>query len=321
MYVSISAVKGLVRRLYRSDAPLTVSGAVMFVCLMAFLVGLAIDPRVIAGAPRWLKPAKFALSIGVYCLTLAWVVGYLPKFRRTRRIVSRVTVGAMMTEMSIIALQAARGTQSHFNVQTPLDALLFGIMGLAIVAQTFISIAVAVALFRQTFDDRALGWALRLGMSLTIAGALFGGLMTQPTGSQLEQMKAGEVVTSGAHTVGGADGGPGVPITGWSKQHGDLRIPHFVALHALQVLPLFALILRRARLSDDRRVRLILALTASYVALVGLVLWRALAGLPLLVLDWGALSLLLTWLLSSAAFVAAALGGTRVKRLPVASVA
>ena len=34
----------------------------------------------IGGAPAWLKPAKFAASIAIYTLTLAWVFTYLPEW-------------------------------------------------------------------------------------------------------------------------------------------------------------------------------------------------------------------------------------------------
>jgi hypothetical protein len=202
----------------------------------------------------------------------------------------------MFIELGSIALQAARGTTSHFNVSTPLDAALFMIMGGAIVTQTLATIAVAVALFREQHQDRALGWALRLGMLLTIAGASLGGLMTRPTDAQLADMKAGNVMVSGAHTVGAPDGGAGIPVTGWSREHGDLRVAHFLGLHALQVLPLAALALRRTRASGAQRTRLIAVLAGSYAGLVGLLLWQALRGQPLLSPDASTLAALLTWI-------------------------
>ena len=181
----------LLSRLWAADAPLTAVGLLMVGLLGVAVVGLWIDARSVTGAAVWLKPAKFAASIAIYTLTLAWVFTYLPAWTRTRRLVSRTTVVVMVVEWAIIALQAWRGTTSHFNMGTPLDATLFTVMGAAIVLQTFTSIAVAVALWRQRFDDQALGWALRLGMTITIIGALSGGLMTRPTAQQLEQLRPG----------------------------------------------------------------------------------------------------------------------------------
>ena len=154
---------------------------------------------------------------------------------------SWVTTVTLLLEIVIIDLQAWRGTTSHFNVGTVLDGVLFTIMGIAILVQTLAAIAVAVALWRQHFSDRAIGWALRLGMTITIVGAMTGGLMTQPTRAQLDDARAGNRMTvSGAHTVGAPDGGPGLPGTGWSREHGDLRVAHFLGLHALQILALAA---------------------------------------------------------------------------------
>jgi hypothetical protein len=242
------------------------------------------DSREITGAPAWLKPGKFAISTAIYTLTLAWVFSYLPDWPRTRRIVGRLTAVVMVLEVAIIALQAARGTTSHFNVGTSFDAVLFLVMGLAIFAQTFTSIAVAVALWRQRFADRALGYALRLGMTLTIVGAFVGGLMTRPTEAQLEAAEvSGRIAIAGAHTVGAPDGGPGLPITGWSTEYGDLRAPHFIGLHALQTLPILTLLLFRG-LQDQMRLRLTLVTATLYAVVFAALLLQALTGRPLLAL-------------------------------------
>ena len=189
------------------------------------------------------------------------------------------TAIVFVLEVAIIDMQAWRGTTSHFNAGTTLDRTLFIVMGAAILVQTFVSVAVAVALWRQRFDDRALGWALRLGMTLTIAGALTGPLMTRPTAEQLATARAGGgMPIIGAHTVGGPDGGPGVPVTGWSRVHGDVRVPHFIGLHAIQALALVALGLRRWRRPEAVRVRAVLAFAASYASLFLLLLWEALRG-------------------------------------------
>jgi hypothetical protein len=273
----------MLKRLWKTDAPLTMAGLLMLPALVVAAVGLIVDPRLIMGSPAWLKPAKFALSIAVYVFTLAWMFTFIPGFKRTRRIVGWVTAIVMALELSIISLQAWRGTTSHFNFSTPLNAVLFTVMGTAIVVQTVTSVAIAVALWRQEFEDQALGWALRLAMIITIIGAFSGGLMTRPTADQLAAAHAGQAMpVIGAHTVGAPDGGTGIPGTGWSAAHGDLRVPHFVGLHALQVLPLFALALRRRRLPADSKIRLTLIAAGSYFALFAILLAQALRGEPVL---------------------------------------
>ena len=293
--------------LWRASAPLTVTAFGMLGVLALTALGLAIDPRLVTGAPVWLKPAKFALSISIYAFTLAWIFSFLGAWPRTRRLVGWTTAGVMALELGIIALQAYRGTSSHFNASTPLDMALFSVMGLAIVVQTITTIAVAIALWRQRFDDGALGWALRLGMTMTIVGAFAGGLMTAPTSQQLAAAKAGEgMPIAGAHTVGAPDGGSGMAGTGWSAEHGDLRVPHFIGLHALQAIPIVALVLRWRMVSAAVGVRLVAIAAASYAALFGIVLMQALRGQSLLMPDALTLTLLTSWLLTTAAAMAAA---------------
>ena len=307
------------KTLWDSDRRLTAVGMGMAALLLLTGVALLIDPRQILGAPAWMKPAKFAASIAIYTLTLAWLFTYLREWPATRRVVSWVTSVTLLLEIIIIDLQAWRGTTSHFNVGTVLDGVLFSVMGIAIVVQTAASIAVAVALWRQRFADPALGWALRLGMTITIIGALTGGLMTRPTRAQLDDARAGHRMTvAGAHTVGAPDGGPGLPATGWSREAGDLRIAHFLGLHALQILPLAALFFTRRSWGDVRRVRMVWAAAASHVSMFALLLWQALRGQSVTAPDGATLIALALWaLLTASAFW---LAGSRAQSAPVHAV-
>jgi hypothetical protein len=120
-------------------------------------------------------------------------------------------------------------------------------------------------------------------MTVTILGAFTGGLMTRPTAAQLREARiTGQLPITGAHTVGAPDGGPGLPVTGWSTVHGDIRVPHFIGLHAVQALPLFVLVTRRR--PSATRVRIVLAVAAVYVLTFALLLTQALRGTPLVAL-------------------------------------
>lgn len=303
---TVNRLETFVTLLWRADAPLTAAGVLMLAALAGSLAGLWLDPRTITGAPAWLKPAKFAVSTAIYTLTLAWVFSYLPAWPRTRRIGGWTTAATLVLEVAIIDAQAWRGTTSHFNVGAPLDLSLWTVMGLAIVLQTLASIAIAVALWRQPFVDRALGWALRLGLSITILGASSAGLMTRPTAAQMAHARATHQMTVvGAHTVGAPDGGPGLPATGWSREHGDLRVPHFLGLHALQALPLFALAFLRRGWSETMRTRVMFTAAGNYALLFAILLSQALRGQALTNPDtttmtafamWGVLTVAAAWI-------------------------
>ena len=292
------------RSLWKTHPPLTAASLGLVAALAAFAIGLLVDPRTIAGAPAWLKPAKFASSIAIYGFTLVWLFRFLPGWPRTRAGVGWITAVVGPLETGLVALQAWRGTTSHFNVGTPFDRTVFGVMGAAILVQWIASLALIVAAWRQRFDDRALGSALRAGLLLAVVGAAMGGLMTRPTAAQLETMRStGRMAVAGAHTVGAADGGRGLPATMWSTEHGDLRVPHFLGLHALQVLPLIAVALGRLRqwITSEERLRLVRLAGFSYAALTAILLWQALRGQSVAAPDGTTLVALIAWALGTAA--------------------
>lgn len=295
--------------LWRSSPPLTATGIAMLVLAVPLMVVYVIDPREVGGVSAWLKPIKFALSTGIYSLTLAWVIGCLPGWPRLTRTTAWTTAVVFVVEVALIGLQAWRGVGSHFNVATPFDAAVFATMGVAIFVLWAASIGITVALFRQRFEDRALGHAVRVGMLLAVIGSGVGGLMTTPTDAQLARARAtGVMPLSGAHTIGAADGGPGLPGTGWSLEHGDLRVPHFVGLHAVQGLPLLALVLRRRGASRSRE-RLVAVAGVSYAALFVILLVQALGGQPLVRPEGSVALMWLVWVVATAA--AAWAGGHR----------
>ena len=264
--------------------PLVRMALVSTVLLLVALIGLAVDTRVITGAPAWLKPAKFGLSVAVYLLSLAWMVRDLPRTPTLRRATS--TIAWIITaEVLLICVQAARGTTSHFNVNTPIDSAIFSAMGLGIATVWIASAVILWQHWRAPSRDTSMAMALRFGLALNILGAGVGWTMTRPFPGQIEAMQRGErPYIVGAHTVGARDGGPGLPVAGWSIEHGDLRVPHFLGMHALQVLPILLLMvrgLRRTRNDAIERTVLVVATGACSIAFVA-ALMQALRGLPLL---------------------------------------
>ena len=256
--------------------------AVFLLMLAVFpvnVLGIFLDPRVITGAPAWLKPAKFSISVAIFAGTLAWMLRYLVRGKRAGQRAAAIVAVCLLLEILIIDLQAMRGTTSHFNIGTPLDAVLWGTMAAAIFVLWLATVWLCVLFFREPFVERALGWALRLGLLISVMGSISGGLMTRANAPQQAEMAYRRPAVIGAHTVGAADGGAGLPVVKWSTQHGDLRIPHFFGLHGLQAIPLlYFLLIRKRRAGTDQQTRLVTIAAASYAALAMLLGWQALRG-------------------------------------------
>ena len=261
------------------------ASVVSFVVLVIAAVGLVVDPRQITGNPAWLKPLKFAVSIAVYCATLAWLLTLVQGRRRLVRTAAWATGVALALELALIVLQVVRGTASHFNASTPFDDTVYQVMGAMLPVVYGGAVVTAVLLIRQRGLDPILASGIRGGLVVCLLG------MAQPV-LMMGNSGYADPGMLGAHTVGGADGGPGLPITGWSTRYGDLRVAHFVGLHALQVLPLLAWLLQRyaTRLGVPARVWLVRLATGASAAVVGLLTWQALRGLPLLRPDAAVLS-------------------------------
>lgn len=274
----------LTRTLWHAHRPLMVLVFAMTALAIVAATGLLIDDRTLGGAPIWAKPLKFALSFIAYGAMWAWLISLQTRWRRLGWWLGTAISIAAFIEMTIITAQVVRGHQSHFNSLTPLDALLFRIMGMVIVVLFLASLVWAGTLWRQDIGDRSLTISIRFGTALTVVGLGLGALMLFPTPEQRASMADGTPTFVGAHSVGVPDGGAGLPLLGWSTEGGDLRIPHFVGMHALQVIPLAALVLivlsaRVPALRDvTTRVRLITVLSSSYAGVIALVTWQALRG-------------------------------------------
>ncbi|GGM04957.1 hypothetical protein ACFFX1_26230 [Dactylosporangium sucinum] len=308
----------------RLHRPLLFVAAVTAAGFLFTLAGLVADDRTLGGAPVWLKPMKFTLSFGIYAITLAWL---LPRFRKGRRVAwwaGTALAAALLAELGAISFQAARGHYSHFNTMTPVDAQVIQVMTVGVLALYLGNlILIVVLLLRDHALEPELRWAFRFGLLIAFAGMVEGFFMNVPTAAQKAAAQAGQPTLIGAHTVGVPDGGPGLPVTGWSTIGGDLRIPHFLAMHALQLLPLVALALRAlsrrrpALGATATRVRLVLVAAGGYAGIVALTTWQAYRAQPLFRPDATTLAALaaLVVLVAAAALIVVSAGRSADRRI------
>lgn len=241
-----------------------------FVALLVVLSALSLfDSQQILGINRWIKPSKFASSIAIYFVTLGVYLNFLRGFEKSKKIIALGVIGLLTGEMILILAQAIRGTTSHFNVAKPFDAAVFILMGLMIAVNTLLVVYLTILYFRAHIDlPNALIWGMRFGLILFLLASAEGGYMSAQTG----------------HAVGAADGGAGLPFVNWSTEAGDLRAAHFVGMHALQAIPLFAamLIFLQKRFSAIRATALTIGFSMLYLAAFSIVFTQALRGKPLL---------------------------------------
>lgn len=254
----------MIAKLYNGQKPLMIAGAVSFQFFLSMAVLSLIDPTQILGISRWIKPMKFFISIAIFLWTVGIYLFYLRGQQRFSRRISWGFIAIMTIEMAIITLQSARGTTSHFNNSTPLNDALFSIMGISIVTSTVLTAIILYKYFRADIElPRSIVWGMRLGLIVFLLGSIEGGYMSTQIG----------------HTVGAADGGPGLPIVNWSTIAGDLRIAHFIGLHSLQAIPIAACLFERYRIAPVAGTA---AFALIYFATFTALFAHALMGRPLI---------------------------------------
>lgn len=214
-------VTNLMQRSHAASPALWRSMLAMLVLAFVFTVLLRIDQRLLAGVNVWVKPAKFALSIGLQFATVAWVMSLLPSAeRRGRRFAPALLLWSGWLELAYITFRAARGEASHFNQATPVAAIAYALMGVGAVCMVAASFRVGQVLWRHR-KSSLLVEAAALGLML---GSILGGLSGVYLGNQ-----TGHFTSPATSTIG---------LFGWSSSGGDWRVAHFAGLHAAQVLPL-----------------------------------------------------------------------------------
>ncbi|MEZ4678676.1 MAG: hypothetical protein R2932_31120 [Caldilineaceae bacterium] len=243
----MSTLTQLLGKAWRFNRLLTLAGLLHLLLIPVLCIAMVADPKVITGSNGWIKPLKFAISLPIYSFTVTWLLTYIQGRRRIVQTIANITGVVALTETALITLQVLRGTTSHFNVSTAFDAAVFSTMGTAITILATVNLITVILLALQRLDNTVLATAMRLGALISFVGMMVAFLMTSgPTPAQRAALEAGgDATIVGAHSVGVEDGGPGLPLLGWSTVGGDLRVPHFVGLHGLQLLPLLGFLLTR----------------------------------------------------------------------------
>lgn len=247
------------------------SGLTLLLMAVALTILIQVDTRMVQGVSTWLKPFKFAASAGLHLVTVAFLWSWLtPRVRDgiAGAILIRLLIVSCLFEVFYIAYQGALGTRSHYNLDTPISSAMFSLMGAmaTILVVTTLLAGVAVLVVREAGTDRSFRRAVGLG--LVLSGSL--GLLT---GAML--------AANGGHFVGvPLPDTASWPLFGWSREVGDLRVSHFIAIHAAQVMPLIGL--AAVAWKRERAGAIIYAAALALLVACLATAWQAWSGLPLI---------------------------------------
>lgn len=226
------------------------------------------DPRLLNGVSVWSKPLKFSLSLSIHFFTLAFLAQLIDRQKRTAltlTLIGYAAVASMLFEQLYISVQAGRGVKSHFNFTSDLTISMYSAMGVGAFILVLVTFVLGLMIMKHALKHRP-GFRLGAILGLTL-------------GSVLTLILAGYMSASGSHLVGGnVSDANGMAVVGWSKHVGDLRIPHFLATHLMQILPVIGILADRTKLPPRTLVTIsAIVLSATTIGLFVL----ALSGRPL----------------------------------------
>ena len=252
------AVVSLLKSIRHGSPLLWRSSLLMLAGVMMCIIFLSFDARLIGGVNVWEKPAKFFLSLAVQALTVGWAMSLVPTATRGIRTAGWIFVGAAWMEMAYIVFRAGRGEASHFNQSSGLAMFMYALMGVGAVLLVTSSAFVGWRVWQTRGND-----ILRLSAAV---GLMLGATLGLIAGAYLS--------SHSSHWIGGdLTDATGLPFLNWSTTGGDLRVSHFIGLHATQAVPLAGLSGQSA-IVYGVAVAVTLAMAATFV--------MAAMGIPLL---------------------------------------
>jgi hypothetical protein len=269
--VSPSSAREFFRELDANDPMLSRLGWALLLAVPVFAALALVAPANPLPVNPWIKPIKFSMSFSTFASTISLLLMALQIPQWQLKLARRVIAVSVALEIFSLSAQAWRSAYSSAG-HSLLDS------GLAQMTNTMVMINTAIvmwmlALFymNRVRTDRVDGpmvAAIRYSILIFLVGNAIGGYM----------------LARGSHTVGASDRTPGLPFVNWSIIGGDLRIAHFIAIHAIQIVPLFAYILSQMSpipAVKHRRIAIAVLAIAVSVAVGGTFVQAAL-GHPLL---------------------------------------
>ncbi len=234
-------------------------GLICFLFSIVFLILAKTTNTIVFSVNAWYKPFKFAFSTFLFVWAMAWYCSYLSNFNI--HFFNWTVILLLGFEIIYIAIQANKGQLSHFNLSTTFYATMYSLMAFAASVVTIYTAYIGFLFFKNSFPElpEYYLWSIRLGILIFVVFAFEGFAM----GSRLN------------HSVGAVNDNSNWFIVAWSQTVGDLRVSHFIGMHALQVLPILSYYFLKSNKST-------IFVSIIYALLAIFTLVQALKGKPLI---------------------------------------
>lgn len=270
--LSFTSPSAWVTELQRRQPTLAAVSRIFLIAALPCMLAAFIDTRTVNDISGWIKPTKFFVSLALYYATLAWFFGYLPEQAQRKaagRFVIWASIVAGVLEMVWMVAAAMNGVPAHFNRADPAWFVAYRIAGVGALTLVLALLVQGVLIGRQR--DIMLPAAFRLSLVLAAIIATVATLVV-----------AGYMAKTNGHWIGAVptDAG-GLPLLGWSRNGGDLRVAHFWALHAHQLLPFTGWMIARSRMRAAQP--LVWMAAFAYVGFIVFTFLQALRGEPFLI--------------------------------------
>jgi hypothetical protein len=220
---------GTLRTIYRDEPVLMIFATILVAMMVPTYFSYLVETRLFNGINVWIKPLKFQSSAALFLLTLALFMPFLDRSQRERNAVKAaiwIISVFLLLEILYIMFRASRAEASHFNRDNMIGIILYAWMGITILISTVLSgwIGWLILKSKETIARPDLRYAIGVGLVL---------------GTALGSITAIYMSTQTGHWVGGVrNDATGSFFFGWSRTGGDLRVAHFIGLHAMQGIPL-----------------------------------------------------------------------------------
>ena len=240
-------MKGVERAAYWTGGLLLLSGVMHLVVLLT-------SGGTWEGPLSLRKPTTFGLSFGLTLVNVTLITSFLPLKNRSRTLLLGLFTTACALETFLVSLQTWRGVPSHFNVETPFDAVIAQTLAVGGFTLVAIIIVLTVAVFRHGGAlPPAVRLAIRAGFVALVGAQVVGGVM----------------IATGMRLVFGGDPQGAYATGGW------LKSVHGVLMHGILVLPLLAWLIARANSDERSQKRGVRAAVAVYALVVAVTLLAA----------------------------------------------